>query len=54
MFVQVRGKKKRMKLCGAALYWSVKKLVRDLASDTKAIEYAKACQDAMKTLELSN
>lgn len=40
-----------MKLCVAALYWSVKRMLDDLVKDPKAMAFADVCQDALVTLE---
>jgi hypothetical protein len=40
-----------VKLNTAALYWSVKRMLEELVCDTKVMEYAVVCQDALAILE---
>ena len=47
----LHGRGKRMKLCSAALYWSVKQMVNDLVSDKSAMAFANVCQEALQTME---
>lgn len=40
-----------IKLCTAALYWSVKRMIQELVTDDKAIAAARAGHDALQALE---
>jgi hypothetical protein len=53
IYVQTRGARKMMKLSAAALYWSVKALTNNLASDAQELEFAEISQQGIRRLALS-